>query len=264
MIIRKSSREIAKQAAAGAIVAETLHMLREAARPGVTTGELDRLAERFIRARKGVPTFKGFRGFTGSICASPNDMIVHGIPGRYELADGDVISIDVGVTHQGFVGDSAVTLPIGVVEPATLDLLETCRRSLVAAIEVCYPGRRLGDIGHAVQSVVEARGFTVVRDLVGHGVGRSMHEGPSVHNYGQPGRGIELREGMVLAIEPMITAGSYDIRLDADGWSIYTVDGSMASHFEHTVAITADGPQVLTRVDGKSGVDEPVPGADAA
>ncbi len=264
MIVRKSSRELAKMAAAGEVVAETLAVMRDSARPGVTTAELDRLAERTIRRRGGIPTFKGYRGFPGSICASPNDMIVHGIPGSYTLGDGDVLSVDVGVTLRGFVADSAVTLPIGNVDPERLRLLETCQRSLFAAIEATRVGNHLSDIGHAVQTVVEDAGFSVVRALVGHGVGRNMHEDPQIPNYGPPGRGPELKEGMVFAIEPMITAGAWDIQVDDDGWSIYTTDGSMASHFEHTVAVTADGPRVLTRPAAGSVVDEPVAGRPAA
>ena len=255
MIIRKSSREIDKMAAAGVVVAETLELLRTEARPGVTTGDLDRLAERHIRRRGGIPTFKGFRGFPASICASPNDMIVHGIPGAYTLVDGDILTVDVGVTLKGFVADSAVTLAVGEIGADRRALLLACQASLMAAIDACVPGNRLSDIGHAVQTTAEGAGFSVVRQLVGHGIGRSMHEDPQVPNYGPPGKGQELKEGMVFAIEPMITAGSWDIRVDDDEWSIYTTDGSMAAHFEHTVAVTADGPRVLTRIDGKSVVD---------
>jgi methionyl aminopeptidase len=259
VIERKTTREIARQAAAGEIVADVLALLRGAAVAGVTTIELDRLGEKAIRARGGIPTFKGFRGFPGSICASPNDMIVHGIPGPYELRDGDVLSIDVGVTYNGFVGDSAVTVAVGDVVAETRRLLETCQASLHAAVAECRVGSRLSDLGHACQTVVEAAGFAVVRDLVGHGVGRRMHEEPAVKNYGPPGQGPELKEGMVLAIEPMITAGDWRIRQDADGWSIYTTDGSMSAHFEHTVAITKDGPKVLTLAgDGTSVVDAPI------
>ncbi len=258
MIIRKSSREIARMAAAGQIVAETLLLLRDEAKPGVTTGELDRVAERFIRRHGGTPTFKGYRGFPASICASPNDMIVHGIPGAFELGEGDVLSVDVGVTLKGFVADSAVTLPIGAIDEDRRRLLNVCRESLELAVDACRPGNRLSDIGHAIQTHVEGAGYGVVRQLVGHGVGRSMHEDPQIPNYGPPGRGPELRDGMVFAIEPMITAGAHDIRVDDDEWSIYTTDGSMAAHFEHTVAVTSDGPRVLTRAAGGSIVDEPV------
>jgi len=246
-------------AAAGTIVAETLALLAEAARPGMSTLDLDQLAEQHIRAAGGVPTFKGYRGFPGSICASPNTMIVHGIPSDdVVLIDGDILSIDVGVTRQGFVGDSAVTIAIGDVPERTKELLRTCQASLQAAVEVCQVGGRLGDIGAAVQGVVENRGFAVVRDLVGHGVGRSMHEDPQVKNYGQTGTGGELKAGMTLAIEPMITDGSYEIHIDDDGWSIFTVDDSLAAHFEHTVAITEEGPRVLTLENGNSIVNEPI------
>ena len=228
------------------MVASTLELLEAEARAGVTTGELDRLAEQHIRSCGGVPTFKGYRGFPGSICASQNDMIVHGIPGPYELRDGDLLSVDVGVTLDGWVGDSAITLPIGRVSDEALKLIETCKRGLEAAIGQCYAGNRLGDISHAVQEVVEAEGFGVVRALVGHGVGRSMHEDPQIPNYGQAGRGPKLAPGMVFAIEPMITAGSYGVRAGDDGWAVYSDDGSMAAHCEHSVAITEGEPRILT------------------
>jgi methionyl aminopeptidase len=259
VIHRKSARDLDRMAAAGTIVAETLALLAEAARPGMSTLDLDELAENHIRAAGGVPTFKGYRGFPGSICASPNTMIVHGIPSEeVVLADGDILSIDVGVTRQGFVGDSAVTIAIGEVPERTKQLLRTCQASLQAAVEVCQVGGRLGDIGAAVQGVVEDAGFAVVRDLVGHGVGRSMHEDPQVKNYGQAGTGGELKPGMTLAIEPMITDGAYEILIDDDGWSIFTVDDSLAAHFEHTVAITDEGPRVLTLVNGTSIVNQPI------
>ncbi len=246
-------------AAAGEIVAETLALVAEAARPGMSTLDLDQIAEAHIRACGGVPTFKGYRGFPGSICASPNTMIVHGIPSDLVvLADGDILSIDVGVTRQGFVGDSAVTVAIGQVPERTKVLLRTCQASLQAAVAASQAGGRLGDIGAAVQTVVEAAGFAVVRDLVGHGVGRSMHEDPQVKNYGEAGTGPELKAGMTLAIEPMITDGSYEIHVDDDGWSIFTVDDSLAAHFEHTVAITEEGPRVLTLVRGDSIVNHPI------
>jgi methionyl aminopeptidase len=259
VIIRKSKKDLERMAASGAVVAQTLELLRREAVAGITTGELDRLAEEFIRSHGGVPTFKGYHGFTGSICSSPNEMIVHGIPGAYELKDGDVISLDVGVTLKGWVGDSAITVPVGAVDPEAVRLLETCRRSLFDAIDACVPGNHLSDVGHAVQTTVEGAGFGVVRALVGHGVGRRMHEDPQVPNYGDPGRGPVLQPGMVFAIEPMITAGDPAILPDADdGWSIYTADGSLASHFEHTVAVTEDGPLVLTRHEGWSPVDDTV------
>jgi methionyl aminopeptidase len=256
VILRKSSRELERMAAAGAVVARTLELLREAATPGVTTAELDALAESFIRSRGGIPSFKGYHGFPASICTSPNDMIVHGIPGPYTLRDGDILSLDVGVTLRGFVADSAITVPVGDPGPEALRLLETCRQALFDAAGECTAGNHLSDVGHAVQERVEGAGFGVVRKLVGHGIGRKMHEEPQIPNYGLPGRGPELLSGMVLAVEPMITAGSHDIVLDDDGWSIYTTDGSLASHFEHTIAVTEDGPEILTRADGWSPVDE--------
>lgn len=256
MIHRKSASDLDRMAAAGAIVAETLGLLAESVRPGMSTLDLDEIAERHIRAAGGVPTFKGYHGFPGSICASPNTMIVHGIPSESTvLVEGDILSIDVGVTRQGFVGDSAVTIAIGEVPESTRDLLRACQASLGAAVTACQLGGRLGDIGHAVQGVVEAAGFAVVRDLVGHGVGREMHEEPQVRNYGEAGTGPELKAGMTLAIEPMITAGAYDIVVDEDGWSIFTTDQSLAAHFEHTVAITKDGPRILTLTKGQSIVD---------
>ena len=246
MIIRKATGEIERMARAGEVVADTLALIGEHARPGVTTRELDDLADEFIRSRGGTPTFKGYRGYPASICTSPNEMVVHGIPGPYTLKDGDILSVDVGVTLDGFVADSAYTFPIGDVSAEAERLLEGCQAALAAGIEQCRVGNRLSDISHAVQVVVEGAGFSVVRSLVGHGVGRSYHEDPQIPNYGPPGRGPLLQEGMTLAIEPMITAGEPDVYVHADEWSISSVDESLAAHFEHTVAITADGPRVLT------------------
>ncbi|MDX6551604.1 MAG: methionyl aminopeptidase [Gaiellales bacterium] len=246
MIVRKTTAEVDTMRRAGVVVASTLELLRNEARPGVTTGELDRLAEDHIRSHGGVPTFKGYRGFPGSICASPNEMIVHGIPGPYELKDGDLLSVDVGVTLDGYVADSAITIAIGPVPDRARELIEVCQEALQAAIEQCRSGNRLGDISNAVQTVVEARGFGVVRALVGHGVGRSMHEDPQIPNYGPAGRGPKLAPGMVFAIEPMITAGGWSVRGGDDGWAVYTEDGSLSAHCEHTVAITDNGPRVLT------------------
>ena len=228
-------------ARAGEVVADTLALLGEHARPGVTTQELDELADEFIRSRGGTPTFKGYRGYPASICASPNEMVVHGIPGMYALRDGDILSVDVGVTLDGFVADSAYTFAIGEVSEEAERLLEGCQAALAAGIEQCRVGNRLSDISHAIQVATEEQGFSVVRSLVGHGVGRSMHEEPQIPNYGEPGRGPLLAEGMTFAIEPMITAGGADVVLHDDEWSISSADGSLAAHFEHTVAITADG-----------------------
>jgi methionyl aminopeptidase len=246
MIVRKSPAEIAQMGRAGKVVAETLALLSEQIRPGVTTAELDSIAEEFIRSHGGSPTFKGYRGYPASICASPNDMVVHGIPGPYALVEGDILSVDVGVTLGGFVADSAFTFPVGEVSPEAERLLDVGRVALDAGVEQCRPGRRLSDISHAVQIVTEEAGFSVVRSLVGHGVGRAMHEDPQIPNFGEPGRGPLLAEGMTFAIEPMITAGGPDVVVHDDEWSISTQDGSLAAHFEHTVAITEGGPQILT------------------
>jgi methionyl aminopeptidase len=246
VIVRKSQDEIDQMAASGAILARCLQMLRSKARAGVTTADLDEAAERFIRSQGAEPAFKGYRGFPGSICASPNSMIVHGIPDAYELARGDILSIDVGVVLDGWVSDAAVTVPIGRVSPIATRLMQTTREALFEAVEQVRPGNHLGDVSHAVQRRVEQDGFSVVRALVGHGVGRDMHEDPQIPNYGTPGTGPELEEGMVLAIEPMVNAGSEPIRMGADNWSVYSQDGSLAAHFEHTVAVTANGPRILT------------------
>ncbi len=233
-------------ARAGEVVAETLALLGERARPGVTTAELDALADELIRSHGGAPTFKGYRGYPASICTSPNDMVVHGIPGLYPLAEGDILSVDVGVTLHGFVADSAYTFAIGEISTEAERLLEGCRAALAAGVEQCRPGNRLSDISHAIQVATEEHGFSVVRSLVGHGVGRAMHEEPQIPNYGEPGRGPVLAPGMTFAIEPMINAGSPDVVVHDDQWSISTADGSLSAHFEHTVAITDDGPRVLT------------------
>ncbi len=232
--------------AAGRVLARCLHMLRGKARAGVTTAELDRAAEKYIRSQGGEPAFKGYRGFPGSICASPNSMIVHGIPGPYKLKRGDILSIDVGVVLDGWVADAAITVPIGGISPVARRLLETTSAALYDAVEQCRPGNRLGDVSHAVQHRVEADGFAVVRSLVGHGIGKEMHEDPQIPNVGDPGTGPALAEGMVLAVEPMVNVGDHPIRVGSDSWSIYSQDGSLAAHFEHTVAITAEGPRILT------------------
>ena len=246
MIIRKSPEEIEKIAAAGTIVARTLRLLERQVRPGVTTADLDAAAERYIRSQGGIPTFKGYRGFPASICASPNSMVVHGIPGPYALERGDLLSIDVGVTLDGWVADAARTLSVGPVGPVAGKLLEGTEASLHAGIEQCIAGNRLGDVSHAIQTRAEAGGLSIVRTLVGHGVGRNMHEDPQIPNFGEAGTGPPLLEGMVLAIEPMTTAGGPAVRLGSDGWAIYSQDGSLTAHFEFTVAITAEGPRVMT------------------
>lgn len=246
MIIKKSPEEIEKMAEAGAIQVATLELVESKIRPGVSTAELDEAAERYIRSRGAVPSFKGYRGFPGSICASPNSMVVHGIPGAYRLAHGDIISIDIGVTYNGWVADAARTFAVGSIAPAARNLLSATEASLHAGVAQCQPGNRLGDVSHAVQQVAEEAGLAVVRSLVGHGVGRDMHEDPQVPNFGQPGKGPVLEEGMVIAIEPMTTAGRPGVRVAGDGWAIFSQDSSLAAHFEFTVAITADGPRVLT------------------
>jgi methionyl aminopeptidase len=246
VIIKKSPEEIDKMAAAGSILVRTLALLEGKVREGVTTKELDEAAEKFIRSQGAEPAFKGYRGFPGSICASPNSMVVHGIPGPYKLSRGDILSIDVGVVLDGWVADAAVTVPIGQVSPVARRLLETTRGSLFEAVEQCRPGNKLGDVSHAVQRRVEADGFSVVRSLVGHGVGREMHEDPQIPNYGEPDTGVDLLPGMVLAVEPMVNVGDHPIRMASDNWSVYTQDGSLAAHFEHTVAITEEGPRILT------------------
>ncbi len=246
MIVRKSPEEIETMARAGRVVAETLAAIGEAIRPGITTLELDELAEDRIRSAGGVPTFKGYNGFPGSICASPNSMVVHGIPGPYKVAEGDVMSIDVGVTLDGFVADSARTFGVGEIDAEAQRLLEVCEAALAAGIEAAKPDGHIGDISSAVQQVTEDAGFSIVRSLVGHGVGRDMHEEPQVPNFGEPGHGPKLSTGMTIAIEPMITAGADDVFLAEDGWSISTNDGSLSAHFEHTVAITDAGPRILT------------------
>ena len=249
MIIRKAPAEIERMARAGAVVADTLALIGERARPGISTQELDELADEFIRSRGGVATFKGYRGYPASICTSPNDMVVHGIPGLYTLRKGDLLSVDVGVTLDGFVADSAYTFPIGEVSPEAERLLEGCQAALAAGIDQCRVGNRLSDISHAIQRVTEEHGFSVVRSLVGHGVGRSMHEEPQIPNFGEPGRGPLLSEGMTFAIEPMINAGGAEVVLHDDEWSISTADSSLSAHFEHTVAITEDGPRILTQAE---------------
>jgi methionyl aminopeptidase len=246
VIIRKSAQEIEQMARAGRVVADTLTLLAEYVRPGVTTAELDAVAEEFIVSQGGYPTFKGYRGYPAATCISPNDMVVHGIPGPYALEDGDILSVDVGVTLGGFVGDSAYTFAVGEISPETERLLDTCQAALAAGVEQCRSGHRLSDISHAIQKVTEEAGFSVVRSLVGHGVGRSMHEDPQIPNYGPAGRGPLLAEGMVFAIEPMINAGRPDVVVHDDEWSISSKDGSLSAHFEHTVAVTEEEPRILT------------------
>jgi methionyl aminopeptidase len=250
MIIRKSASEIETMARAGAVVAATLATVHEHLQPGITTGELDAIADELIRSHGGIPTFKGYRGYPASTCLSPNDMVVHGIPGNARLASGDILSVDVGVTLDGFVADSAWTYAVGPIDPETQRLLDVCEASLEAGIAAATVGNTISDISRAVQTVTEAAGFGVIRTLVGHGVGRSMHEDPQVPNFVSSHRGPELKEGMTIAIEPMITVGAPEVYVHDDEWSISTEDGSLAAHFEHTVAVTAEGPRVLTSASG--------------
>jgi len=263
VIVRKSAAEIEKMARTGLLVAETIRHVGEHLRPGVTTSELDAVAEAFIVAGGGVPTSKGYRGYPAAICISPNDLVVHGIPGPYTVREGDLVTLDVGVTLDGYIADSAFTFAVGETGAEAQRLLDVGREALAAGIAQAVIGHRVGDISHAVQAVVEAAGFSVVRSLVGHGVGRSYHEDPHIPNFGEPGRGPQLSEGMTIAIEPMITAGGPDVYVHDDDWSISTTDGSLSCHFEHTVAITKDGPRILTMADAANGASR-VPDASLA
>jgi methionyl aminopeptidase len=246
MIIRKTPEQVDQMAAAGEILVRCMKMLAAKARVGTTTEELDAAAEKFIRSQDAFPAFKGYRGFPGSICASPNSMVVHGIPDAQELKRGDILSIDVGVIKDGWVADAAMTVPVGPVSPEAKRLLEVTKAALFAGVAEMRPGNHLGDVSSAIQRLVEAEGLSIVRTLVGHGIGREMHEEPQVPNYGEPGKGPELEEGMVLAIEPMVNAGGPLVRMGDDGWAVYSEDESLAAHFEFTVAVTADEPRILT------------------
>jgi len=249
MVIRKSRSEIEKMRRSGLIVAGTLSKLRQMVAPGITTRELDVVAESTIRAAGAIPTFKGYRGFPASICASINDEVVHGIPSDRRLKEGDIIKLDCGATLDGYVGDAAISVAVGEVSPEVVRLLEVTRESLLKAIEKMVAGNRLYDVSYAVQQHVEERGFSIVRDFCGHGIGQRMHEDPQVPNYGRPGTGPVLKEGWVLAIEPMVNEGSFEVRVLSDGWTVKTRDGKASSHFEHTIAVTEDGPRVLTAAE---------------
>jgi methionyl aminopeptidase len=246
MIIKKTPEQVEKMAASGEVLVRCLKMLASKARPGTTTKELDDVAEKFIRSQGCEPAFKGYRGFPGSICASPNSMVVHGIPDGYQLKRSDVLSIDVGVIKDGWVSDAAMTVPVGPVSPEAQKLLDVTKASLFAGVEQMRAGNHLGDVSAAIQRAVELEGLSIIRTLVGHGIGRDMHEEPQVPNFGDPGRGPKLEEGMVLAIEPMVNAGGPLVRTGDDGWAVYSEDGSLAAHFEFTVAVTPEGPRVLT------------------
>jgi len=246
MIIRKTPEQVDKMAAAGDVLVRCLRMLASKARPGTTTGQLDEAAERFIRSQDAEPAFKGYRGFPGSICASPNSMVVHGIPGPYELKRGDLLSLDVGVVKDGWVADAALTVPIGTVGEDSRRLLDATKAALLDGSEQVRAGNHLGDISAAIQRRVELEGFSIIRTLVGHGIGRDMHEDPQIPNFGESGHGPLLEEGMVFAIEPMVNAGGPLVRMGDDGWAVYSQDGSLAAHFEFTVAVGPDGPRILT------------------
>jgi len=247
VIVCKSAAEIGKMREASMLVAEVLAELAAQVQPGVTTLELDVEAERLVRAAGAEPAFKGYRGYPCTLCASTNDEVIHGIPSKRSLVEGDIISLDMGVKLNGFFGDSAVTVPVGRISDDASALLRVTRESLDKGIGQVRPGGRVSDIGHAIQAHVEAGGFSVVREFVGHGIGASLHEEPQIANYGEPGRGPRLAEGMVLAIEPMVNLGRAAVQVLGDGWTAVTRDGSLSAHFEHTVAVTKDGPLVLTQ-----------------
>ena len=246
MIILKSNREIEKLREAGRVVAETHAFLKELIAPGITTGELDRRAEEFIRKKGALPAFKGYGGFPGSICASVNEEVVHGIPGKKQLKDGDIISLDIGSIVDGYYGDSAKTHPVGGITEEDMRLIQVTRQSFYEGIKFAKVGFRLSDISNAIQTYVEDNGFSVVRDFVGHGIGQEMHEEPQIPNFGPAGKGPRLREGMVLAIEPMVNVGTYRVKVLEDNWTTITCDGKNSAHYEHTIAITEGEPSILS------------------
>ncbi len=246
MIVIKNNNEIALMYAAGKIVARVFQELEQAIVPGVTTGQLDNLAAKIIKEEGAEPAFLGYRGFPGNICTSVNEELVHGIPGERWLNEGDIISIDVGAKYRGYYGDAARTFPVGKISKTAQSLIEVTRLSLQKALEQMWPGKYLSDISNSIQTYVEYKNFSVVRNYVGHGIGREMHEAPEVPNFGPPGRGPKLREGMVLAVEPMVNAGSWKVEVLDDNWTVVTADRSLCAHFENTIAIMNDGPQILT------------------
>jgi methionyl aminopeptidase len=249
MVILKQPDEIVKARAGNRIVAEALSLLCEKIRPGITTRELDRIAEGVAEKRGAKPAFKGYRGYPYALCTSVNEEVVHGMPSERILQDGDIVGLDFGIYYQGFYGDSAITLPVGRASDEAIRLLRVTEESLYAGIREACPGNRLGDISAAVQGTVEKAGFSVVRDFVGHGIGKSLHEDTQIPNFGEKGRGIELKKGMILAIEPMVNAGTYKVKVLSDGWTVITQDGSLSAHFEHSVAITDNGPEILSKVN---------------
>lgn len=249
MIIVKTTEEIEKMARASRIVAETLEDLRSFVRPGVSTKEIERRAEEKISVRGGIPAFKGYRGYPASICTSVNNQVIHGIPSQLRLKEGDIVSIDLGVYLDGFYGDGAVTLPVGEISPLAKKLLRVTEESLYIGINMANPRNRVSDISHAIQSHVEANGFSVVRSFVGHGIGTSLHEEPQIPNFGISGQGVRLKEGMTIAVEPMVNTGGYEVSILDDGWTAVTLDGGLSAHFEHTIAITDGDARILTKLD---------------
>ncbi|MCJ8015018.1 type I methionyl aminopeptidase [Paenibacillus sp. KQZ6P-2] len=249
MIICKSETELGFMREAGRIVAETHRLMAKHIEPGITTGELDAIADHYIRSQKALPSFKGYNGFPASICASVNDQLVHGFPGKRKLNEGDIVTLDIGAQYRGYHGDSAWTYPVGRITDEAQRLLDVTEKSLYAGLELVKPDVRLFTISHAIQSVIEDAGFSVVREYVGHGVGAELHEEPNIPNFGLPDRGPRLKPGMVLAIEPMVNAGSRYVKTLEDNWTVVTVDGSLCAHFEHTVAVTDEGHEILTKLD---------------
>lgn len=246
MIILKSAKELERMRQAGKIVYYTHQELKKVIQPGITTGELDQIAGKVIRQFGATPSFKGYNGFSGNICTSVNEELVHGIPGKRKLKEGDIISIDIGACYDGYHGDSAWTYAVGEISPDAEKLLKVTEEALYKGLEQAKPGARLGDVSHAIQKVAEEAGFSIVREYVGHGIGQSLHEAPSVPNYGLPGKGPRLKPGMTLAVEPMVNMGSRFVRTLADNWTVVTTDGSLCAHFEHTIAITEEGHEILT------------------
>jgi methionyl aminopeptidase len=252
MVILKSPGEIEKIRQSNVIVAEILEVLRQKVETGTDTLTLDKIAEELALAKNAKPAFKGYRGYPHNLCTSVNQQVVHGFPSRRPLKEGDILSMDFGIFYNGYYGDAAITVPVGKVSEVAQGLMETTKKALFLGIEQAVPGKRLSDISHAIQSHVEAAGLSVVRKFVGHGIGKALHEDPQIPNYGKPGMGIRLKPGMVFAIEPMVNVGSYEVKTMEDGWTTVTKDGSLSAHFEHTVAITEDGPVILSTTDGST------------
>ncbi|UCD87923.1 MAG: type I methionyl aminopeptidase [Desulfobacterales bacterium] len=252
MVILKSPSEIERIRQSNIMVAEILEILRQKVKPGADTLTLDKISEELTLARNAKPAFKGYRGYPFSLCASVNQQVVHGFPSKRPLEEGDILSMDFGISYQGYYGDAAITVPVGKVSSVAQRLMETTKDALLSGIEQAAPGKRLSDISHAIQSRAEEAGFSVVRKFVGHGIGKALHEDPQVPNYGKPGMGIRLKPGMVIAIEPMVNAGGYEVKTLEDGWTTVTEDGSLSAHFEHTVAITEEGPVILSATNGSA------------